>query len=150
MNRSSKQAALVLLGIFVAGALAAVIVLVTHNNSDGRSSAGFAGFTQPSTSFTATLTMTVSLGTYGECEGGGYGDIRSGAQVEIVNQKREVLAIGTLARATSSGCTFNATITEIPLGEKMYGAKVGNANRGIIWQTEAEARTVGWALTLGD
>ncbi|RSM64951.1 hypothetical protein DMH04_50245 [Kibdelosporangium aridum] len=149
MNRSSKQAALVLLGIFMAGALAAVIVLVTHE-SDGTSPIAFTNSPPPPTSFTASVTMTISLGRYSSCESGGYRDIRSGGQVEIVNQKHEVLALGTLTRSTLASCEFMATVANIPFGERMYGAKLGNANRGIIWKTESEARSTGWSLTLGE
>lgn len=100
------------------------------------------------TSFDTMLTMTVDAGGSG-CSKGGYSDIRSGAQVEVINQKNEVLAVGNLDN-TGPDCQFWSLIKGVPAGEKLYGVKVGNANRGVIWKTEDEARGGGgWTLTLG-
>jgi hypothetical protein len=151
MSRSDKIAAFAVLGILAIVAVVAAIVLATGKD-DGKPSflsGTGAGDTAAATSFSASLTMSVTLGSYGSCESGGYGDIRSGAQVEIVNQKHEVIALGTLRKSSTGTCEFEASIKDIPVGEKMYGAKVGNANRGVIWQSENDARTMGWALTLG-
>ncbi|MFD4642280.1 hypothetical protein ACFWN2_33575 [Lentzea sp. NPDC058436] len=103
----------------------------------------------PSTSsspdvFTVDGSMTVN----GSCGSGGYSDIRLGGQVEIVNQDNEVLAVGTLLTGLGS-CKFNFAVTGVPKGERLYGAKIGNANRGVIWKTQQEADTDGFHLTLG-
>lgn len=148
---SNRAAAIAASVIFGAGAVATGIVLVLSSGHDSgnQPNGNPDGFLKP-TSFTATVSMQVHVGEYGTCEGGGYSDIRSGSQVEIVNQKNEVLAHGTLERSVPvSDCTFSASVEDIPSGEKMYGAKVGNVNRGVIWKNETEARS-GWALSLGD
>ena len=103
----------------------------------------------PSTSsspdvFTITGTMTVN----GVCGSGGYSDISRGGQVEIVNQDNEVLGVGALQ--TGAGpCSFKFTVSGIPEGERLYGAKIGNANRGVIWHSEQDAKYQGFHLTLG-
>jgi hypothetical protein len=152
MSRSDKVAAFVVLGIIAIVAITAAVVLTTAKNDGQPSFLGAVGIsgTADATSFSVSLTMTVTLGRYGSCESGGYGDIQAGSQVEIVNQKHEVLALGTLTKSSTGTCEFEASIKDIPVGEKMYGAKLGNANRGVIWKNENDARTGGWALTLGD
>jgi hypothetical protein len=154
MDRTNKIAAIVAFSIFGVAALVTVLLLAT-SKSDGKPPIWAIGPTTANaivgkpTSFTATVTMSVSLDTYSRCESGGYGDIRTGAQVEIVNEKNEVLAVGTLTKSSTSTCDFSASIKSVPVGEKMYGAKLGNANRGVIWKSETEARGAGWALSLG-
>jgi hypothetical protein len=103
----------------------------------------------PSTSsspnvFTVSGTMTVN----GLCGSGGYSDIKLGGQVEIVNQDNEVLGVGTLGTGVGS-CSFKFTVSGIPEGERLYGAKIGNANRGVIWHSEQDAKHQGFHLTLG-
>ena len=103
----------------------------------------------PSTSssldvFTVVGSMTVN----GSCGSGGYSDIRLGGQVEIVNQDNKVLGVGTLLGGTGS-CSFRFTVSGIPEGQRLYGAKIGNANRGVIWKTQQEANAEGFHLTLG-
>ncbi|SER12386.1 hypothetical protein [Lentzea albida] len=103
----------------------------------------------PSTSsspdvFTVVGSMTVN----GSCGSGGYSDVRLGGQVEIVNQDNEVLAVGTLLGGAQS-CTFNFAVSGVPKGERLYGAKIGNANRGVIWKTQQAAEAEGFHLTLG-
>jgi hypothetical protein len=152
MSRSDKVAAFAVLGIIGIVAVIATIVLATAKNEGKPSflSAAGVGGTAAATSFSASVTMTVTLGKYGSCGSGGYSDIRAGGQVEIVNQKHEVLALGTLTKSSTGTCEFKASVKDIPVGEKMYGAKLGNANRGVIWKNENDARALGWALTLGD
>jgi hypothetical protein len=94
--------------------------------------------------FTITGTMTVN----GVCGSGGYSDIRLGGQVEIVNQDNEVLGVGTLQTGVGL-CSFKFTVGQIPEGERLYGAQIGNANRGVIWHSEQDAKTQGFHLTLG-
>ncbi|GHE84488.1 hypothetical protein GCM10017786_15220 [Amycolatopsis deserti] len=108
--------------------------------------------------FTLNGSMAVSCtSTYG-CVG--YSDIHSGAQVEVYNEKREILATGYLTKAsepsasrggysTSVVTTYTFTIPDVPRGAKQYGVHVGNDNRGIIWATEDDASTLGFVLTLG-
>jgi hypothetical protein len=104
----------------------------------------------PSTStspnvFTVSGTMTVN----GLCGSGGYSDIKYGSQVEIVNQDNEVLGVGKLETNTGSLCSFKFTVSGIPEGARLYGAKIGNANRGVIWHSEEDAKYQGFHLTLG-
>ena len=104
----------------------------------------------PSTSskpdvFTITGTMTV----HGRCGSGGYSDIEVGSQVEIVNQDNKVLAVSTLKSGDGLLCSFKFTVVGVPEGERLYGAKIGNSNRGVIWHSEQEAKLDGFHLTLG-
>jgi hypothetical protein len=104
----------------------------------------------PSTSrprdvFTITGTMTV----LGRCGSGGYTDIELGSQVEIVNQDNKVLAVTNLQAGSGGACSFKFTVIGVPAGERLYGAKIGNANRGVIWHSEQEAKLEGFHLTLG-
>ncbi|GGU36909.1 hypothetical protein [Lentzea flava] len=94
--------------------------------------------------FTVSGSMTVD----GSCGSGGYSDIRDGAQVEIVNQDNKVLGVSTL-QTSNERCHFTFTVRGIPTGERLYGASTGNANRGVIWKTEQEAKSDGFHLTLG-
>jgi hypothetical protein len=144
MSKQNKIAALVAAGVLGLAAIATVLVLtIANQNVTGVPTAA-----QP-TSFAANITMGVSAVGYSSCESGGYSDIRDGAQVQIVNQKNEVLAVGILSRTSPTKCEFASVVGDIPLGQKMYGAKLGNANRGVIWKSEEEAQTSGWSLNLG-
>ncbi|MDX3656027.1 hypothetical protein PV646_01795 [Streptomyces sp. ID05-26A] len=103
----------------------------------------------PSTSsspkgFTVDGSMTVN----GNCGVGGYSDIQLGGQVEIVNQDNRVLGVGTLMTGLGS-CKFNFSVSGVPEGERLYGAKIGNSNRGVIWKSQQEAASEGFHLTLG-
>lgn len=150
-NKAAVVASAVILGV---AAIAATLVLVL-TKSDGQPPGWAKNTPAPAvvvatpTTFTATVSMEISLGYSSRCESGGYSDIRAGAQVQIVNQKNDVLAVGTLERPAPDACRFLAIVKDIPLGEAMYGAKLGNANRGVIWKTEAEARKDSWYLSLG-
>jgi hypothetical protein len=109
---------------------------------------------------TSTFTVRGSVVQQcGTCRG--YDDIDTGAQVEVVNGKNEVLAIGKLgsskldAGVKSDGTsyatfTYEFTVAGVPRGEKLYGVHVGNANRGIIWESEMQASTTGFALSIGN
>jgi hypothetical protein len=150
--RGSNKFALLAGAIFLGLAAVATVLVLVFSQKPGGGTAGTGSAKVDSlarpTSFSATVTMVVTVGTYGSCEGGGYSDIRGGGQVEIVNQKNEVIALGTLTKVSGGYCSFTASVANIPTGEKMYGAKMGNANRGVIWKSEDEARQ-GWQLTLG-
>ncbi|WP_277682204.1 hypothetical protein [Saccharomonospora azurea] len=81
----------------------------------------------------------------------GYGDIHDGAQVEVVNSQRDVIATGTLTDI--GGGEFTFVIREVPAGEGRYGVTVGRETRGVIWADESgvsDAGTLYFALTLGD
>jgi hypothetical protein len=56
-------------------------------------------------------------------------------------------AVGTLE--AESRCHFTFTVDKVPAGHTLYGASVGNANRGTIWKNEVDARNEGFALSLG-
>jgi hypothetical protein len=91
--------------------------------------------------FTVSFSITIKDGYPGY---GGYSDIRTGSQAEVMNQRNEVLGVGTLS-CYSSTCA--AQIIGIPSGQALYGAHTGKKARGIIWQKETEARS--FALTFG-
>lgn len=95
-----------------------------------------------SDTFAVHGSVTVNCGT--SCLG--YGDITAGAQVEIVDNSNSVLAVGYLA---SGDGTYEFTVPNVPRGKPLYGVHVGNANRGVIWESEAEASTTGFALSIG-
>jgi hypothetical protein len=97
------------------------------------------------TTFSLTGSMTVTCGTYG-C--GGYSDIHAGAQVEVVDRDNRVLAVGELRQSGVSG-SYAFMVVDVPKGKGMYGVHIGNNNRGVIWKSEAEASTSGFALSLG-
>ncbi|MBB2933486.1 hypothetical protein FHX82_000506 [Amycolatopsis bartoniae] len=92
--------------------------------------------------FTVHGTVTVNCST--SCLG--YGDITAGAQVEIVDNSNSVLAVGYL---TGDNGTYDFTVEEVPRGRPLYGAHVGNVNRGVIWESEEQASTTGFALSIG-
>lgn len=84
----------------------------------------------------------------------GYGDIASGAEVDIVDGAGKVLAIGNLGdgKVTSDtyGCQFDFTVPDVPMGGSIYGVKVGNGNRGIVHFSKAQMFGGGGpALSLG-
>jgi hypothetical protein len=149
MSRSDKILCFVVLGILSLAGIAVVIIMTTTNKAASPSMPWSTSTSPAKTSFRALLTMTVNPGAHSGCSSGGYSDIREGTQVEIVNQRNEVVALGTLHRI-SGDCSFSTSIDDIPTGENMYGAKLGNANRGVIWKKEGEVRSEGWALTLGE
>lgn len=101
--------------------------------------------------FTVQGTLTVNCAS--TCEG--YGDIVAGAQVEVVNDKQQTLAVSSLAyggNASSYSYSTNSytfTVPGVPRGEKLYGVHIGNQNRGVIWKNEHDAESVGFQLTLG-
>ncbi|SMD04608.1 hypothetical protein SAMN05660733_03708 [Lentzea albidocapillata] len=94
--------------------------------------------------FTINGSMTVN----GQCGTGGYTDVTLGGQVEIVNQDNKVLGVGTLQGGTGS-CSFRFTVSGIPEGQRLYGAQIGNASRGVIWHSEQDAKSQGFHLALG-
>lgn len=80
----------------------------------------------------------------------GYSDIGDGAQVEILDRANTVLAVGVLDPDTDVfSRTRTFTVPDVPTGEGMYGVHVGNINRGVIWESEAQAASSGFALSIG-
>lgn len=146
-----KKKPKMVLPIIVASMVAAIAVAITLVLTWPKShTATPAAVVAPKT-FVVHGTMSVSCSSYG-C--GGYSDLHSGAQVEIVNERNEILGVGTLTTSTSasnaySSKAFEFDVQDIPRGARMYGVHVGNNNRGIIWETEEEASTVGFALSIG-
>lgn len=95
-----------------------------------------------------TFTVDGSMTVAGQCGFGGYSDIRDGTQVEIVNQDNKVLGVSAL-KSEDTSCHFTFSVRDVPTGERLYGASVGNSNRGTIWKTQEEAAAEGFHLTLG-
>jgi hypothetical protein len=83
---------------------------------------------------------------------GGYDDIHAGAQVEVLNGRNEVIAIGELEPDEyDTGNAYSFHIEGVPAGQGTYGVHIGNENRGVIWKKESEALRglMGFDLTLG-
>lgn len=142
---------------------------VGRNRAPRRLLAIIAGVVLAITGGTITLVLTLSepdtftvhgtLSVFGGCGMGygGFSDLAAGAQVVVFDSHRTVLGTGTLERSDDTGtsdvsslpeCTFTFTVADIPAGLERYGVHVGNRNRGVIWQSEAEART-GFYLSIG-
>lgn len=139
------------LPIIVASTVAAIAVAITLVLTWPKSHAFTPAAVDVPKTFAVHGTMSVSCSSYG-CAG--FSDLQSGAQVEIVNQSNEVLGVGTLLPSTSTGSAYSSKsfefdVKDIPRGERLYGVHVGNNNRGVIWKTEEEASTVGFALSIG-
>lgn len=66
--------------------------------------------------------------------GPGYSDIHDGAQVEVVNGRRDVIATGGLRAEDDTLFTFE--IPDVPTGEGRYGVAIGRETRGVIWMDE--------------
>lgn len=120
-----------------------------------------------------TVSVSCSLTTSSASKvcASGYADIHSGAQVEIFNERNEILTTGSLrmrqpptamtpsassTRARSYYDTMGAVVTiysftipDVPRGAKQYGVHVGNSNRGIIWADEKQASSIGFLLSIG-
>lgn len=152
MNRtiSSTTRAIVAAIMVVVGVLAAGIGVAVAVNSEPFS---FSAAPEPAAADDSfTVRGTLSLTCTRSCVG--YSDIQDGSQVEVVNDRHEVLTVTTLNSITSSAGysvsrSYEFVAQDVPRGEKLYGVKIGNANRGVIWKSEAEAATDGFALTLG-
>lgn len=102
---------------------------------------------QPVVAATFVIHGTVSV-SCGTCTG--YGDIRDGAQVEIVDNAHNVLAAGALDVNTDVfSNTHTFTVPGVPAGRGMYGVHVGNVNRGVVWESEDQVVSSGFALSIG-
>jgi hypothetical protein len=144
--------------------LVAVVLALAGALTLGLSQSG--GAAEEAGTFTVHGTMTVlctsSYGSYSSsgCSAG-YSDLHPGAQVELFNEKQEILATTELHTGTGSTTgtsgysslstlrSYSFEIPGVPLGAKQYGVHIGNSNRGIVWATEAEATTTGFALSIG-
>lgn len=143
----------VLLPLIVFGVVAAVAVAITLVLTWPKSHAATPAAVVAPKTFVVHGTMSVTCSSYG-C--GGYSDLTTGAQVEVLNQDNKVLGVGTLLPSStykgnysSSDKDFEFDVKDIPRGERLYGVHVGNNNRGVIWKTEEEASTVGFAVSIG-
>lgn len=129
---------------FVALGVAGLVWAALYFGGTGDASGGSAPASAPSNTFDIAGKLSVASG----CGRGGYSDLRSGAEVELVNQKNEVLAVTTLDPA-GGYCEFEFTLRGVPRGERLYGVHIGNNNRGTIWRTEEEAGRGGFELEIG-
>lgn len=78
--------------------------------------------------------------------GGGYADIKTGAQVVIKDETGKVLATTTLGPGTGAGtCTFPFR-ADVPAGSDFYGVELGH--RGVV-QFTADQMAAGVHLTIG-
>lgn len=145
--------------------LVAVVLVLAGALTLGLSQSGGRASEEAET-FTVHGTMTVlctsSYGSYSSsgCSAG-YSDLHPGAQVELFNEKQEILATTELHTGTGSTTgtsgysslstlrSYSFEIPDVPRGAKQYGVHIGNSNRGIVWATEAEATTTGFALSIG-
>lgn len=83
--------------------------------------------------------MRGMLDVEGDCSAAGYSDIQAGEQVEVLNEGNDVIGVGRLVDGEQS-CRWRFTVTGVPAGEDRYGVRLGNANRGVLWHNEDEAR----------
>lgn len=85
--------------------------------------------------------------------GAGFGDVKAGAEVDIVDGSGKVLAAGQLGAGavprTLDSCTFEFTVVDVPQGETLYGVKVGTASRGVVHFKSDAMFGDGPRLTLG-
>ncbi len=83
--------------------------------------------------------------------GGGYTDIREGAQVVVTDESAKTIALGRLGKGawanTTAECIFFFTVTGVPTGLQFYGIEV--SHRGRLQYTAAQLATP-LALTIGD
>jgi len=78
--------------------------------------------------------------------GGGYADIKTGAQVVIKDAAGKVLATTTLGPGVGAGiCTFPFSV-DVPRGSDFYGVELGR--RGVV-QYSADQLADGIHLTIG-
>ncbi|MDX3110160.1 hypothetical protein [Nonomuraea angiospora] len=71
--------------------------------------------------------------------GGGYNDIRQGAQVVVTDAAGKTIALGQLGAGSwkrDTGCIFLFTVADVPAGEKFYGIEV--SHRGRVQYTAAQ------------
>jgi hypothetical protein len=156
-QKKRKTALLIsLLGAVVVIAALVTLVVILSSGSDEDETFTLRG----------TMAVTCSSSSYRSFSSSGcaagYSDLHAGAQVEIYNEKQEILATGMLtsdaAPTVSTGSysslavvtTYAFTIPDVPRGAKQYGVHVGNSNRGIIWAPEAQASTTGFTLSIGN
>ncbi|MFJ4100061.1 hypothetical protein [Amycolatopsis japonica] len=140
----TRRAVIFALTFLVAVAAAAVTIVLATSGS------------KEADTFTLKGTLYVA-----KCMSSGYGDLLPGAQVEVTDQSGEVLGVGAVelsdavanrksgeTSALKAICTSKFSVVNIPTGRKMYGVHIGNANRGVIWKPESEAKQ-GFELSIG-
>lgn len=93
---------------------------------------------------------SLSGGFSQECvTGGGYSDIKEGAQVVITDEANKTIALGHLEGGTLDGarCVFPFSLPDVPAGHRFYGIEVSHRGR---LQYTAEQLAVSLQLTVGD
>lgn len=142
-RRSRKPLAIT--GAVVVAALAAVLII--------------AFTTSGTTSVTGNLSLLCDMKCTKATANGydGYRDVHEGAQVTLVNEGGQVIAITELRRAPGENTnvvdgmwvrTFTFTFAEVPDADR-YGVHVGNNNRGTLWKNADEIEQGGFQLTIG-
>ncbi|MEU4578946.1 hypothetical protein [Nonomuraea sp. NPDC023979] len=64
--------------------------------------------------------------------GGGFDDIRQGAQVVVTDAAGKTIALGELSAGSwkrNVGCIFLFNVEDVPAGEKFYGVEVSHRGR---------------------
>ena len=124
---------------------------------------GCSGASEPEATETTEVRGTLTVPTVHEvvgnttiveptCEAApGYGDVRKGGQVAVLDPEGTIVAIGELGEGKSgigNDCTFPFSVPDVPVGEKFYSIDVGNEFRGIHTITEDQLG-VYQTLTIG-
>ncbi|MGW4520258.1 hypothetical protein [Amycolatopsis sp. NPDC004378] len=144
VRRSRKPLVFAVAGV-VAAALATVVAVVL--------------MTSGSTSVNGTLALLCDMKCTKSTADGydGYGDLRDGSQVTLVDESGRIVASTELHRTPGEETkivdgmwvrTFTFAFTDVP-GADRYGVHVGNSNRGTLWKDADEAERVGFQLSIG-
>lgn len=145
-------------GLVVVALLVVIVVLLVGGGGDGSSKVSDSPSAAKGKTFeiSGNVTLTDSGNENfggGQCAGGGgYDDMREGAQVVVTDSVGKTLAVGALGRGTHSGqyaqvvCVFPFVIADVPSGVGPYSVEIGH--RGKISFTEIDASDL--ELTLGD
>lgn len=141
-------------------ATVAVVLLVAGCGADGGSSATGTTASSTPSGFKVQGVVSVSAGKTvpgqteytdgGDCVlGGGYDDIRQGAQVTVKDQSGNVVALGALdaGHIQRQRCQFGFTVENVPDGKDFYSVEV--SHRGELKYTR-DGLNQALALTLGD
>lgn len=146
VSRRALIAVTVALVLLLGGAIATVLYL---DSGDGTSTpAGASASASASAAADKSFTITGTYVVNGACGQGGFSDIKSGTQIQLVNQDKKVLRKAELEPG-GGYCKFNFTFYDVPTGHELYGVQVGNDRRGVFWQDEAETKRRGFQLQVG-
>ena len=64
--------------------------------------------------------------------GGGYTDVREGAQVVVTDAAGKTIGLGLLGAGSwkrNVGCIFLFTVSDVPVGQRFYGVEVSHRGR---------------------